>query len=184
MRRLLLVRHPLVCESLKGICYGISDVPLSPAGLQQIPVIITNLLAEGTPTHIFQSGLLRTQQLAEALSAATGTPAMSDPRLQERSFGDWELRSWNDIYQETGDVMTGMITSPDKWSPPKGETTFQMRDRVLKWYSELPQDGLLVAITHGGPIAALRGSLLNRSVEQWIELIPVCGEIVAMKSQL
>jgi alpha-ribazole phosphatase len=180
-RRVILARHTPVAEAYRGVCYGgDSDAPLPDAAAGDIGRLVEALLAEGPITHIVHSGLMRCSAPAEALAARAGAPATVDVRLRERGFGAWELRRWTDIHAETGDAMMGMITHPDTWRPPGGETTFALRDRALAWYADLPAEGCIVAITHGGPIAALRGALVGAPVDQWPTLIPACGEIVRL----
>jgi broad specificity phosphatase PhoE len=76
--------------------------------------------------------------------------------------------------------MMGMLTDPATWRPPGGETTFEMRDRVLSWYRELPAHGNFVAVTHGGPIAALLGTLAGLPVGDWLAMIPPPGAVIRL----
>jgi broad specificity phosphatase PhoE len=114
------------------------------------------------------------------VAAQVGVPAIADTDLRERDFGTWELRNWSDIYAEVGHAMDGLILDPVSYAPPGGETTFALRDRALRWYARLPSEGLIVAITHGGPVAALRGALLGWTVERWPQLIPAYGSITRL----
>ena len=92
--------------------------------------------------------------------------------LRERHFGDWELRPWDAIYTETGDAMNGFIDEPETFAPPGGETTSQVRERVMAWYGRLPTSGTIVAVTHGGPIMALLGTLQGLQADEWLHLAP------------
>jgi broad specificity phosphatase PhoE len=154
-------------------------VVLSPAGEEE-SFRLAALLAERNITHLFHSGLRRTSFLAEIVAQERGIPAVTDSDLRERDFGTWELRCWNDIYAEVGSAMEGLLLDPSNYSPPGGETTFALRNRVLRWYGRLPSDGLIVAITHGGPIAALRGALTGLATMRWAELIPAFGSITEL----
>ena len=174
---LLLVRHAPVAEQFHGICYGRSDVPLSVAG-EQMSRELAAELALRKPTLVVHSGLVRSRALAEQLAARLGLDALFEPALQERDFGSWELQSWDAIHAAHGDDMLRMICQPESYRPGGGETTFEMRDRVLAWFEALNHDGPIIAITHGGPIAALRGTLRGLPVAEWLELIPRCGESV------
>jgi broad specificity phosphatase PhoE len=174
--QILLVRHGEVSRECRGLCYGQSDVGLSPEGEEQSLRLVAELAAWPI-TRLFHSALRRTSFLAELLAAQVGVPAIADTDLRERDFGTWELRAWRNIYAEVGRAMDGLILDPASYAPPGGETTFALRDRVLRWYGRLPSEGLIVAITHGGPVAALRGTLLGWPVELWPELIPACGSI-------
>jgi len=179
-RQILLVRHPPVTNALRGICYGVSDVPLADDGPTRIEEIVAQLLAQGPYTHLYHSGLSRCAAVANALAARTGMKPVIDPRLRERCFGTWELRPWDDIHAESGDAMMGMVTAPETWRPPSGETTFELRDRVWAWYAEQPAHGRIVAITHGGPIASLVGTLNHRPVTEWPTYVPPFGSITSI----
>lgn len=75
-----------------------------------------------------------------------------------------------------------MITAPDTWAPPGGETTFQLRDRVWAWFQEMSSAEDELIITHGGPIAVLLGTLRNLPVAQWPSLIPPPGTVLQLES--
>lgn len=179
-RRVLLVRHPPVADALRGVCYGASDVPLAAGWEAELDALARELLAAGPVAHLFHSDLTRCAAVAAALAARLGAPPTADRRLRERDFGAWELRRWDDIYAETGDAMMGTVTDPAGWRPPGGETTFELRARALAWCADLPPVGTVVAVTHGGPIAVLRGSRLGLPVARWPELVPQCGRTVEL----
>jgi broad specificity phosphatase PhoE len=180
-RTVLLVRHPPVADDYRGVCYGSTDVPLGGDGPARVREIVADLLAHGPITHLFHSGLARCAAVADAVAVSSGVTPVADVRLRERCFGTWELRRWEDIHADTGDAMMGMVTDPGVWRPPGGETTFELRDRVLDWYAELPDAGRIVAVTHGGPIAALVGTLLQLPATEWLRMIPRCGAIVPLE---
>ena len=179
-RRVLLVRHPPVAASLRGVCYGSSDVPLADDGPARIQEIVAGVLAHGPISHLVHSGLARCAAVADAVAAPSGVTPVADSRLRERCFGTWELRRWDDIHADTGAAMMGMVTAPGTWRPPGGETTFELRDRVLAWHAELPANGIVIAVTHGGPIAALLGTLAGLPATEWPGLVPACGQIVPL----
>jgi len=172
---IVLIRHPEVSEACRGVCYGRLDVPLSERGLARIAGIVASLTAV---TAVVHSGATRSRLLAGAIGSRFGVAPAVDTRLAERDFGAWEGRPWEDIYAETGDAMMGMVTDPAAWCPHGGETTFQLRDRVLAWYHE--QTSPVVAVTHGGPIAALVGPLGGHPVADWLRLVPPCGGVVVV----
>ena len=175
MSGIVLIRHPEVSEAYRGVCYGRLDVALSERGVAQIADIVGSLT---DVTGVVHSGSQRARLLAEGIGTHFGVTPAVNARLTERDFGDWEGRSWDDIFAETGDAMMGMVTDPATWHPPGGETTFQLRDRVLAWYRE--QTSPVVAVTHGGPIAALLGTLGGHPVEAWPRLVPPCGGVAVV----
>ena len=172
MPGIVLIRHPEVSEAYRGVCYGRLDVPLSERGVAKIADIVASL---DLATAIVHSGALRARLLAEAVGHRFGVTATVDARLAERDFGAWEGRTWDAIYAVTGDAMMGIITDPATWHPPGGETTFALRDRVVAWYRE--QTTPVVAVCHGGPIAALLGTLGGHPDEAWPGIVPPCGAV-------
>lgn len=178
-RRILLVRHGSVAERYRGVCYGQSDVELSDEGRRQT-LALAEELSVLPITHLVHSGLTRARVLAELISARAAVAPTVAPALAEIHFGEWELRPWDDIFSEVGETVTGLIHSPATFRAPLGETTFELRDRVLAWYCELPSEGLIVAVAHGGTFGVLRGALAGLPVVQWPSLIPQHGQWVEL----
>lgn len=168
---LILVRHGPVADRYHGLCYGQSDVELSPRGERRSRELAETLAALPVD-RIMHSGLGRTSYLAHHLGERLGMPAFRAEALRERNFGRWELRSWDGLHREYGDTILNMVSEPGTFRPGGGETTFEMRNRVREWFRGVPRDGLSVAVTHGGPIAALLGTLRDLPVAAWPELIP------------
>ncbi len=168
-----MVRHTAVCESLKGRCYGRSDVELSPAGIAAVSDI-SERLAEHRPTMIVHSGLSRADRLAAAVAERLAATREADHRLREFDFGEWELLTWDEIHASGQDIAQ-LIHEPDTFSAPGGETVHAMRDRVLEWYRELPGRQRILAIGHGGPISVLRGTLESIPATNWPRLVPEYG---------
>jgi broad specificity phosphatase PhoE len=177
---LILIRHAEVSSCYRGRCYGCSDVELSERGEQRSHEL-SKLLSTQPIARVVHSGLQRTRYLAERLAEQVQQPAECCLALQERDYGRWELEHWDVLYQQFGDEMLRTVSDPQTYRPGGGETTFEMRDRVLEWFQSLQTDGLIVAVTHGGPIAALRGTLGELPVADWLPLIPACGEFVAVQ---
>lgn len=174
-----LIRHTAVAAHWQGRCYGVSDVGLSAAG-----VAAAQSLARGAAnsfsgvTRLQASPLRRARFLGGLLSRQLRLPLEIVPALQERDFGAWEGQSWDAIYASEGDSMLGMIEAPSTFRPGGGETTDELAQRVMRWFSGLAHGAEILAITHGGPAAALRGTLAGISPKAWPQLIPSLGEAV------
>jgi broad specificity phosphatase PhoE len=179
-----LVRHTAVARNWSGRCYGQSDVPLSRDGREAARALATEIAKLGA-RRLHVSPLRRARFLAGLVAREAGTVELViDPRLAECHFGAWEGCTWDAIYTETGDAMTGLVTAPNAFRPGgNGETTFAMRDRVMAWIADAAQleAGPIVAICHGGPIAAIRGTLLDAPVSEWPSLVPRYGEVVTVE---
>ena len=191
-RVVIVVRHGAVDPQWKGICYGQQDVALCDQWIQQSASIVEPL-ASFKPTMIFHSGLVRTrwlaEQVAERLSIrddhTTLPNILSDTRLRERHFGDWECKSWDDAYQSDPEHFHDLIAKPDTYRPPGGETTSEMQRRVVDWYESLPKmEGVLLAVSHSGPIAAIAGHLLGLHASNWTDWMLATGEAMRIESSL
>jgi len=183
-RRILLVRHAEIEESYRVRCYGASDVPLSEQGRrdsQRIADELAVMLADAPVRYLLHSGMSRTREMAELIATKLNLPMIVDSRLAELNFGIWELQPWDLIHATTGEAMVRLVDEPDTFCPEGGETIHAMRDRMLAWHRELPAEGLIIAISHGGPIAALRGTLAGLTVGEWLALIPKHGTIVSIE---
>lgn len=178
MTALLLVRHTEVSLRWRGRCYGISDAGLSRAGARHASTIAP-ALADWKPDVVVHSGLRRTRILAEQVARLANVEAIAEPLWQERDFGTWEGQSWSAIYRATGNAMDGMIEAPASFRPGGGETTIELADRAGAALAALPA-GRVVIISHGGPIAALRGLQQQLPIAAWPSLVPAYGEAFAL----
>lgn len=171
---IIMLRHPAVSVDIKGICYGASDIPLSAEGEASIPAIVAGL-ADVAPHRIYHSGLSRAERLATAIATASSAPVLCDPRFAEMNFGDWEGRTWQDVYDTVGDAMANLIHAPAHYAPDGGETVLAMRDRVVAALAEVPHDGPSIVVSHGGPISATLGTLGQCQPIDWPALVPGFG---------
>jgi len=173
-----LLRHTAVAAHWQGRCYGVSDVGLSAAGVAAARTLAGQSL--GRVTRLQASPLRRARFLGGLLSRRLGLELEIVPALRERDFGTWEGQSWDAIHAAEGDSMMGMIDAPTSFRPGGGETTAELAARVMGWFASLPAGEGVLAITHGGPAAALRGSLAGLAVPAWLPLIPALGEAVTL----
>jgi alpha-ribazole phosphatase len=178
-RRIVLVRHPPVAEHWSNRCYGQSDIGWSREGRRLARDLARKIAAE-QPQTVIHSDLRRTRELAEAVARRCGASVREDRRWRERDFGAWEGRTWLSIWRETGSAMDLMITVPSAFRPGGGETTAELAARATAAWSDLPEDGLIVVIAHGGPIAAIRHGLARSPTAKITDYVPKCGEIVCI----
>lgn len=181
-RQILLVRHTSVAVRWTNRCYGCTDIGLSHAGRQQAAELATRLAAEPI-TALFHSGLKRAAYLARWLANMKGLVPIEDARWQERNFGAWEGRGWHSIWKETGDAMDGMFTDPAGYRPGGGETTAELSARSTAAYEALPQEGVIVVVSHGGPIAAVRTMLAGVPITDILNYRVGTGSITSLTDE-
>lgn len=174
-----MLRHTEVAAHWRGRCYGVRDVGLSLQGRAAARHLAATLEGAGI-TRLQASPLRRARFLGGLLARRLGLPLEIVPALAERDFGDWEGQPWDAIHAAHGDAMMGMIEAPGSYRPGGGETTLELAARIETWFAGLPPHGGTLAITHGGPVAALRGRLAGQPVRGWLALVPALGEAVRL----
>jgi alpha-ribazole phosphatase len=145
MAQIYLVRHTRV-DVPPGVCYGISDVPLAASFPEEAQKIMGKI--QGIPfDHIFSSPLSRCTRLAR-LIAPQGF--VTDPRLAELNFGEWEGQIWEDIYQNSYGIhwMNNYLELPC----PGGESFKNLYHRIHAFINELNKNQNTLIITHAGVI--------------------------------
>ncbi|WP_413999079.1 alpha-ribazole phosphatase [Flavobacterium sp. W1B] len=148
-----LVRHTeTVCE--KGICYGQSDVSLLEPYSEQFEFIKNQIPAGAI---VYSSPLSRCTALAGYLS----TSVITDSRLMEMNFGDWEMKNWDEI---PPDDFTPWMTDFVNVAVPNGESFVDLHDRVNDFLeNELQKSHNMpvVIVAHAGVIRSVLCKISN-----------------------
>jgi alpha-ribazole phosphatase len=173
MMRLTVVRHTQV-DVPKGICYGVSDVPLSEEGIAAMESVIEILKNEHFDV-IYTSPLGRCRILAKTLRP--GVASITEARLSELDFGDWEMKPWAEIYKtEEGKRWFGdYVATPC----PNGRSYNDMLNDMEAFLTELQRSGNehVLLVTHAGVIRVLIALLENKTPQQTFEIPLQYGEI-------
>lgn len=152
-----LIRHGETGANAARVIQGQTDEPLSEKGVLQAEALAAWLARERRPrpTAVVTSPLARARRTAEIATAALEVSLLEEPRVMERSFGEWELRSAAEVYAE----QDGAAPDPFDVKPPGGESTHEMAARVASAFDDWAlRDDVgerLFVFTHGGPIGAL-----------------------------
>jgi probable phosphoglycerate mutase len=149
--RLWLLRHgPTPWTEAKRI-QGHSDIPLSEAG--RATVAGWRLPPDLAALPLLCSPLARARQTAEALGR---TPERVEPRLAERSWGDWEGERLADLRARYGAGMVELEARGLDMRPPGGETPRELQARLAPLLAELGAARRdVLAVTHRGVIRAV-----------------------------
>lgn len=151
MTALLLIRHGKTIWNEEGRIQGRADPPLSDRGRAEVER--WHLPAAASGAAWFSSPLLRARQTAAILH---GDAVISDPRLAEADWGEWEGRRLDDLRRQGGDAMAANENRGLDFQPPGGESPRAVQERVKPLLSELAaQQQSVVAITHKGVIRAV-----------------------------
>lgn len=154
--RIDLLRHG-ECEG-GAIFRGHNDVCLTPVGLAQMQ----KALIRAAPwSRIISSPLKRCRKFAESLAEAE---VVFDARLREMSFGHWDGRPVEEVWQTDPVTISAWSCDPTSVTPPGGEPLVQVAERVMTCFADLVaqhRGQKLLLVTHGGVIRVLISQLLG-----------------------
>jgi len=148
-----LVRHGESEWNALGLVQGQRrDIALTKRGRRQARQTAARVAAL-EPAHLVTSDLARALQTARAIEEATGLVASVDERLRERSYGADEGRPGHEVAALGDPVLCSL----------GGESFSEVAARVRSWLAdvagEVPDDAVVVAVTHGDVISAALASL-------------------------
>ena len=152
--RIIAVRHGETDWNAGGRIQGLRDIPLNDKGQWQAKQA-ARLLADSDETvaAIYSSDLARAYQTARSIALACGIDVGTDPRLRERSFGDFEGRTFTELEQAFPQDTARWRARDASWAPPGGETLVTLGERVRAATDELAHRHLgeqIVLVAHGG----------------------------------
>ena len=165
----MLWRHGQTVWNFEDRFQGQTDIPLNETGVSQAERA-ARLLAALQPDAIFCSDLGRATATAAPLARITGLPVTVEKDLRERHGGVWEGLTGPEIRARyPAEFQT--------WSPPDGETTAVVADRVCNALTRiadsLPPGSLAVIVSHGAAIRLGMSKFLGLPEDLWDTLGPL-----------
>ena len=156
-----LIRHGKTEANEKHLYCGSTDLSLSEAGRAELRGIHYDI----KNVRFLTSGMKRTNETMQILFGYV--PFGVDPRFREVDFGFFEMHSYEEL-KDTPAYQVWLTGDNEANIPPQGESGVQMKQRVLKAFSEITQDTCI--ITHGGVIAVIMEHLFpeeNKTRYEW-----------------
>lgn len=172
--KLTLIRHTSV-DVPKGICYGITDVPLASTFPEELKKVRQKLVYMKFDV-VYSSPLTRCTNLANEI--ISDQPIHTDSRLTELDFGDWEMATWKSIYEsEAGKEWFADYVNA---RCPGGESFIDLINRGESFLCELKSKNLRSAaiFTHAGIIRAMMCLLQDKTPEEAFDTPLVYGEVI------
>lgn len=153
MTTLILWRHGSTEWNAQRRVQGHSDAPLSALGHAQAAEAAP-LLAARSPDAIVSSDLRRCTDTAAPLATLTGLPLGRDPRLRERSYGDWEGLTMAEVGERFPAAAArhragGGREDLGHGIEPPADVTKRMGEALHEAAQATP-GGTTVVVTHGG----------------------------------
>ena len=148
---------------------GQSDTSLNRRGRQQAASLGMRL-AEIDFSAVYSSDLSRTMQTAQLVAADKSEAIVPTPELREIDYGEWEGLTFAEAEARDPEGFAERMTRQNaEYTPPGGESTYQLVDRVRQFHSRvrplhLSGESILV-VGHGGSMLSLLICLLGMPVE-------------------
>ncbi len=155
-----LVRHDEVKAS--GLCYGQTDITT----VRSFSDSAADLMADlpKNPAVVFSSPLSRCFNLSGC--CFKDTHIVTDPRLMEVNFGDWENTLWDDIPRKALDQWA---QTPTDFQFPGGESLSEFQRRVYTFADSCLQNtDNCIVFTHAGVIRLLCAWYSEQTWEEWL----------------
>lgn len=165
--KLILLRHGRTAWNAQRRYQGQADPPLDDMGRRQA-VEVAGLVAALEPDLLVSSDAARARQTAEPIATVTGLQPRFDPRLRERSLGHWEGLTRDEVAERYPDEFADWLAGRDV-SRRGGESRAQVAARALAAFTELPEVGTAVLVTHSATAMALCNALLG--VDQQVHVL-------------
>jgi len=174
--KLFLVRHGETMWNRERRLQGHQDAPLTRTGVDQAIRVGRTLRGhlDGNGGYSFiVSPLGRCRQTAALICEELGhdyRECRFDDAIKEICWGVWDGLTRDEIevrYPGEWDRRNGL-----RWefAPPEGESYAMLTDRIGRWFESLPDEGTVVAVTHGGVGRALRGVYGGLPAEETLSL--------------
>lgn len=161
--------------------YARADDPgLTPKGRAQAAALATWVKDEKVGA-VFVSPTRRTRETAEPVEQALGMTATVEPRLEERFFGLWEGKFFDEIKNGDPNGFTRWKTDPIGFAPEGGETIVDLSRRVEAALDEIRKrhrGGRSVLVTHVGTIRAALCQALKVPLEEYRRFHITPGSVV------
>jgi len=162
-----IVRHGETVWNTENRFQGHLNSPLTDTGLEQAKVVgekLVTVLGRKPSIAFFSSPIGRARQTADIIAEHLGIDTAEIVRsdlLKEYDFGEWSgLTSDEIIKQYPGEFEK---REANKWdfSCPGGESYAVLAGRVDKFFSSLPESGIVLSVAHGMINRVIRGKLLQ-----------------------
>ena len=159
MLELWLIRHGETDFNAQGRILGRSDMPLSEAGRRQARQLRERVGRLAVPFDgVYSSDLERARVTAEI--AFPKERVRLDERLREVDYGVFEGESWDRLDDDLAALARRWRQDPYGRRIPRGESYDDVIERFEAFRAELPHDGRVAAVSHGGTIrCAIYGAM-------------------------
>jgi len=156
MKNIVLMRHGESEYNAKRIVQGHIDTDLTPAGIVQARLAAEALKNFGIQ-KIFSSDLKRAYRTALIAGDVLNLPVHRDKRIREMNFGEWEGRSYDQIFETDYHTFQNWLKNPVACPLPSQEEISRFENRIKEFFNQLmrQEEENILVVGHGGSIQGL-----------------------------
>lgn len=156
MKNIILVRHGESEYNAKRIVQGHIDTDLTPAGIVQAR-LTAEYLKQFSIQKIISSDLRRAYRTAVIIGDVLDLPVEKDSRIREMSFGQWEGRSYEQIFKTDYETFQRWLQNPVACSLPSQEDMKKFEERIRSFYQDLLklEEKNILVVGHGGSVQGI-----------------------------
>lgn len=161
--KLWLVRHGQTQANVDGLYSGISETPLTEQGIIQAQAV-GDFLNHVEFEKVLCSELGRAKHTTQLILQHRNIPVITEPRLNEMNFGDWEMRHHRDLQHADAKNYADWCNDWQNVVPKNGEGFQLFSQRVSEFAAMLssqPKEDNLLIVSHQGVLSLLLATLLN-----------------------
>lgn len=191
LTRLYLIRHGETEGGQQNRYKGHIDVPLSENGIRQMERLSRCIVQNSSKSFkmvqsssnlnnveplnnieqlklnaVYCSDLSRALKSAEIIAKPHKLRPIVMPEMRERNFGIWEGMTFNEIKEKYPQEFEAWVNNPLKFSPVQGESTIEVRDRVLTALNKILNNHSNIVQSSSKPFKIVQNSSTLNSIEQ------------------
>lgn len=140
-------RHGQTDYNKDEIILGVTDIPLNKTGIKQAEILADEIKKINDIDFIIASPMIRAQTTAEAVAEKCGLEIITDDRLREWDYGEYEGKSrFTDGFSDNKKEFAVRMGRT-------GESLFQLCHRVYSMLDEIIEkynDKNILIVSHGG----------------------------------
>ncbi|MGQ9475283.1 MAG: histidine phosphatase family protein [Actinomycetota bacterium] len=134
---------------------------------------------------IYSSPLKRCLETAGPIARERGLTIQVLEGLMEVDMGDWDGRTFEELFREEGELVGKWMRNPSSVAIPGGEDFGTVRDRVMSAVREIisrhPGDQRVLVVSHGGPIRGILCEALGMELNGMFRIQIDLASISAVK---
>jgi len=162
VRKIFLVRHGHIDYGSEKRYIGITDLPLSNMGIEQV-IRLREYFSAWDIGQAFTSPLKRCLQTSEILLAGSNIKIVVIDELKEINMGRWENQTIDYIKFRFPEQYAERGKNIDTFVPPGGESFEQLQKRVMLAFNHITKNavGNILIVSHAGVIRVILSQLLG-----------------------